>query len=97
MDNTTSWPKGWSESESDLKKDVIKKDRLCIISATILEASEALYQCLISLTVSISDTWRVTNDDYEDCLLGLWDSCAKIDTGNLLLHQCIITQHLHLV
>ena len=49
MYNTQGWQK-WSESNSD-KKYISKKGQLCVISASILVASEAFYQHRISLTV----------------------------------------------
>ena len=101
MDNTTSWPKEWSESESDLKQDVSKKDCLCIISEIIPADSEELYKWHMPLKVStyipVSNIIIVTSDDYEAWLLELWDSCAEINTVNILINQWIITHNPHLI
>ena len=65
MDNTPDWPK-ISDSESDLKQDSTKKGRLCVISESILAASEAMSQRRTTLTVNnfltVSYMWRITND-----------------------------------
>ena len=43
-----------------------------------------------------SDISIGTNDDKKNCLLGFWYSCTAINTGNLIVRQCIITPQLHL-
>ena len=57
----------WSDSESNLKQNISEIGHLCVISASILVASEALYQWCMRLTISNylpgSGIIPVTNDD----------------------------------
>ena len=82
-------------------KYVSKKVLLCVILESILADSEALSQLCMPLIVSNaipdSDIRIFTNDNDQACIIGFWESCTPMNTVNLLVHQCFITQHLHLV
>ena len=88
-------------SESDLKQYVSKKGRLCLISESILVASEVFSQLRMPLTLynafPESNIRLGTNDDYKAYILGFWDSCSATSTGNIPIHQCIFTQNPHMV
>ena len=79
-----------SESDYDLKEDVRKKGRLCLILSIILAASEAMYQRHILLTLStaiLGSKIQLGANDYDkDCLVCFWYSFAEMNTVNLLVH-----------
>ena len=66
MDNNPDWIEKRLEREYALKEDVNKRSRLCVISESILAASEAMSQRRTTLTVNnfltVSYMWRITND-----------------------------------
>ena len=94
IDNTPDWVKK-PESKSDINQDISKKFCLCLISANKLTASKALYQRHMPITVHNSPPGShiqlITNEYEKFCLLGFLDSCAVINTINILVHQWIIT------
>ena len=79
-----------SHIESDLKQYFRNKVRLCFVSESILAAIETNYQHLIPLTlysyIPGSDIRIGNNYDKKSYLPGLWDSCAVINTENLLVN-----------
>ena len=80
-----------------------KKGRLCVVSAAIfiskLAQNKALRQMPLDLDNGLPGILvRVGLEQESDmCFMCHVDSCAAMNTGNLLLHQYLITQHPHLV
>ena len=80
-----------------------KRGRLCVVSAAIfiskLAQSKALRQMPLDLDNGLPGILvRVgLEQDSDMCFMCHVDSCAAMNTGNLLLHQYLITQHPHLV
>ena len=51
----------------------------------------------VSNDVPCSDIQLGTSDDDKVCLFGFCYSWTSINTENILVHQCIITYHTHMV
>ena len=91
----------WSDIDSSLKRNVSKKFLLYVIQESIIAASEALSQRLKILPVSNAipryDIQLGKNVDELTWTIGFWDRCSSMNTVNIIVHQLITTQHLHIV
>ena len=80
-----------------------KRGRLCVVSAGIFVSKLAEEKITRQMPLDIDNglpgiLLRLGADDKSDtCFLCHIDSCAAMNTGNLLLHQFIITNHPNIV
>lgn len=80
-----------------------KRGRLCVVSAAIFISKLAQERALRQMPLDLDNglpgvLLRLGLAEGENvCFMCHVDSCAAMNTGNLLLHQYVITQHPHLV
>ena len=74
-----------------------EKTRQWVVSALVLNTNTSTYTQPMPLDVDngllVVELWFGSNDDNEVGFMCHLDTCAAIDTGNLRVHQWLMTKH----